>query len=90
MKEEKTLELALEELEKLDKGLENLDGYVNEVDQRLKTLENEIDRLFEVETLLKAIRREFGIGLENVKNLPDEPVRSAVRKGDTDLDEGEN
>jgi len=92
------------EKSELELSIEKISGYVDEMDQRLSMLEDEVDKLFEVGKLLAAIRKEFGIGLENVKYIPEETVQQKGEKslnemkkkldsgcisdGDKDLDEG--
>lgn len=81
------------EKSELEMSIGKLDGYINAMDARLEdaelrldVLEMRFEKMDKVQRLLVYLEKELGLSVEKVA----EPVetRSAVRQGDTDVDEG--
>lgn len=104
MNPEKTLELLSDDLEQLDRGLENLDNYVNEMElrhiHRIEALEKRVNNLDVSDHRISTLEKEFN-KMNEVQQLLTvikkelgldekqfEKVQSAVRAGGIDLDEG--
>lgn len=85
VKDNKTLELLIEETEN---GIRHLDGYINELDDRLTVLERQFNRINEVGAILKCLQRE--LGLDDVQSRGMQSVEDMKKKleGGLDADEG--